>query len=158
MPLSTGCQPRASHQCWGCSSAGGSASSALDQTQVIGRGAGQPLARQRRGSVEQVHSCADQRHRVEGREPVGGLEHQHGVAVQVQLREDRRDQGAELIGLIQPIGLGQVEQVAVQLGDLHGEPSVLVRLAPHMAGQQFPVGRVDIVAVPSAGDARCSPA
>jgi len=40
----------------------------------------------------------------------------------------------------------------VQLGDLHGEPSVLVRLAPHMAGQQFPVGRVDMVGVPSAGD------
>jgi hypothetical protein len=31
----------------------------LDQTQVIGQGVGQPLAQQRRASVEQVQSCAD---------------------------------------------------------------------------------------------------
>jgi hypothetical protein len=70
----------------------------------------------------------------------------------VQLRDDRRDQGAELVSLVQHVGLGQVEQVAVQLGDLHGEPSVLVRLAPPMAGQQFPVGLLDMVGVPSAGE------
>ena len=67
------------------------------------------------------------------------------VAVLVRLREDRRDQGADLVGLVQHVGFGQVDQVSVQCGGLRGEPSVLVRLAPHMAGQQFPAGRVDMV-------------
>ena len=50
------------------------------------------------------------------------------------------------------LGLGEVDEVSVQLGDLHGEPSVLVRLAPHRAGQQFPVGLLDMVGVPSTGE------
>jgi hypothetical protein len=70
----------------------------LDQTQVIGQGVGQPVAQPRRGSVDQVQTRADQRHRVERREPVGGLERQDGVAVLVQLRDDRQDEGADLVG------------------------------------------------------------